>query len=172
MKTLVLEPLTKLAFAPFGDVIETDGSGWFPINRGSTKRYHRLGRVEAAGDQAEVAVSIFAGDAFELPRDITLLERHPLGSQCFVPMTATPCVIVVAPPCDGERPDESQIRAFLARGDQGVNYARGTWHHPLMALGRAGDFVVIDRVGSGHNCDEIELREPIRLLLDPGAQPR
>lgn len=162
MRVLDLQPLTAEAFAPFGEVIQARGTAWFPINRGTTRRYHALAKVETAGPDPAAVISLFRGDAFALPVDIRLLERHPLGSQCFVPMTGAACIIVVAP-AGGDAPDEGQIRGFYARGDQGVNYARGTWHHPLVALGNGGDFVVIDRAGGGNNCDEVVLQEPLRV---------
>lgn len=157
MTILSLEPLSKQAFAPFGDVIEADGSDWFPINQGSTRRYHRLGLVDVAGDGGLPGISMARGDAHRLPLEIRMLERHPLGSQAFIPCNGVACVVVVAPACAGDRPDESRIRAFLARGDQGVNYHRGTWHHPLTCLERVGDFILLDRIGAGDNCDEVML---------------
>ncbi|VVG74326.1 ureidoglycolate hydrolase [Pandoraea apista] len=83
-----------------------------------------------------------------------MLERHPLGSQAFIPLKTTPYLVVVAPA--GEL-DVSQMRAFVSEGWQGVNYARGVWHHPLLALHEVSDFVVVDRGGEGHNCDEQDL---------------
>lgn len=165
MRILSLEPLTKQAFAPFGDVIEIDGSDWFPINQGSTRRYHRLGLVEAGGGLP--GISMARGDAHGLPLEIRMLERHPLGSQAFIPCSGTACVVVVAPAGMGDRPDEDRIRAFLARGDQGVNYHRGTWHHPLTCLEQVGDFILLDRIGAGDNCDEAVLSRP--CLIKPGG---
>ena len=99
------------------------------------------------------------GDAFEFPLRIAMLERHPLGSQAWIPINHTPFIAVVAPNSKDDRPDESAIRAFYVRPDQGVNYHLGTWHHPLMSLGKQGDFIVIDRIGSAANCDERDLLE-------------
>jgi ureidoglycolate lyase len=159
MSVLKVELLTKEAFAPFGDVIQAEGSDWFHINNGTTKRFHNLAKVEVAGEGGLPIISIFRGDAFELPVAVKMLERHPLGSQAFIPSNGAPYIVVVAPDGGEGKPDESGIRAFLARGDQGVNYARGTWHHPLVALGQEGDFIVVDRGGPGHNCDEVQLSQ-------------
>ncbi len=159
---LTVEALTPDAFAPFGEVVQADGSPWFAINRGTTKRFHRLSVADVQGEGAQVAISLFHGDPFHLPLEIRLLERHPLGSQCFLPMNGAPCLVVVAPP-GGDRPDESQLRAFYVRGDQGLSYRRGTWHHPLMSLGQAGQFAVIDRTGPGNNCDEVSLQRLYRV---------
>ena len=88
------------------------------------------------------------------------MERHPLGSQAFLPLNERPYLIVVARP--GEL-SSSGLRAFATRGWQGVNYARGVWHHALLALEETGDFVVIDRGGEGPNLDEKALHEPVWL---------
>ncbi|MGQ7960461.1 ureidoglycolate lyase [Pseudomonas sp. SP16.1] len=162
---LRVEPLTREAFAPFGEVIETAGATSFAINAGTTTRYHDLARIETAGDASRVLLSLFEGQAWHAPIEIRLLERHPLGSQAFYPVDGACMLIVVAPP--GEL-DESQIRAFVSAPDQGVNYARGTWHHPLLCLERPGRFLVVDRGGAGPNCDEQALRQPL-LALAHGA---
>lgn len=155
-----VEPLTREAFAPFGDVIETDGATAFPINAGTTTRYHDLARVELAGETPRVLVNLFEGQAWHAPVTIAMLERHPLGSQAFYPVDGARMLVVVAPP--GEL-DERAIRAFVSGPDQGVNYARGTWHHPLLCQDRPGRFVVVDRGGPGYNCDEQPLRQPLLI---------
>jgi len=86
-----------------------------------------------------------------------MMERHPLASQAFIPMSGRPYLVVVAPA--GEPPAVQDLKVFLARADQGVNYATGVWHHPLLALDGVCDFIVIDRKGTGHNCDEIQLEQ-------------
>ena len=161
MRSLTIEPLSKEAFAPFGDVIETDGSDFFMINNGSTRRYHKLATVETAQPEDKAIISIFSAEALEMPLTIRMLERHPLGSQAFYPVDGGRMLIVVAPP--GEL-DESKIRAFISTPDQGVNYARGTWHHPLLCLQHPGRFLVVDRGGEGHNCDEQLLKQPLSVL--------
>jgi ureidoglycolate lyase len=45
------------------------------------------------------------------------------------------------------------VRAFITNGRQGINYQRGTWHHPLIALGAQSEFLIVDRAGQA-NCDE------------------
>ena len=156
--------LTAKAFAPFGDVIETDGAEIRVINNGTTQRFHDLARVQALGAEARVLVSIFRGEPFEFPLTITMMERHPLGSQAFMPLQDRPWLVVVAPD-EGGRP--GQPRAFLVEpaegGLRGVNYAPGTWHHPLIALSRQGDFLVIDRGGKGNNLEEFFYDKPWRV---------
>ncbi len=152
MPDLKVELLTPAAFAAFGAVISADAARKvFAINQGTTQRFHALARVELDGGQA--AISLARAQPFALPLTISMLERHPLGSQAFVPLNGTRWVIVVA-----ESPN-STPRAFLADRGQGVQYHRGTWHHPLIALDQGGDFLVVDRVGDGDNCEEVQLAQ-------------
>lgn len=163
MALLILEPLTKEAFSPFGDVIEIAGNDWFPINNGSTRRYHKLGLVDIDDDDGLPAISMARGMAFHFPLTISMLERHPLSSQSFIPCNGVPFIVVVAPKLPDGLPDERALRAFRASAAQGVNYLRDCWHHPLISLEREGDFIVVDRVGSGQNCDEITLSQSYRI---------
>jgi ureidoglycolate lyase len=165
MRTLILEPLSKAAFAPFGDVIETAGSEHFMINNGSTMRFHRLADVETASPDDRAIISIFRAEALARPLTVRMLERHPLGSQAFVPLRGQPFLIVVAPL--GDVPQADRIRAFISDGQQGVNYHRGVWHHPVLTLAPSDDFLVIDRSGEGNNCDEHFFPEEDWLVLAP-----
>lgn len=162
---LSVRPLTREAFAPFGDVIEvSDSVTHYPINAGNTERYHDLAAVEP-GPDGRAIISIFRGEPRELPFRVTMMERHPLGSQAFVPMSGQPYLVVVAPPSDAPR--AAELQTFLATAAQGVNYAPGVWHHPLLALDGVSDFIIVDRAGPGHNCDEVSLdREAVILPLD------
>lgn len=162
MKTLPIQPLTRESFAPFGDVIELDGATHFPINLGTTERYHDLANVDTAAEGGRTLISVFRGQARELPLAITMMERHPLGSQAFLPLSTRPYLIVVAE--RGELHPDS-LRAFITCGWQGVNYARDVWHHPLLALEESSDFIVIDRGGDGLNLIEQDLAEPRLLVL-------
>lgn len=160
MRYLVVEPLQTLTFGRFGEVIEaSDMRQHFSINDGFAERYHDLARIDVgSGDGGvRVLVNIFRARSRSLPLRIALLERHPLGSQAFMPLSPHPYLVVVAPPGDG--PDLASIRCFVARPGQGVNYARGTWHHPLIALHDGSDFLVLDRGGAAGeaNCDVMQL---------------
>ena len=159
--TIVAEPLTAEAFAPFGDVIAArDDVRRFAINGGNTMRFHDLAHIDT-GPDGRTIVSIFRGQPRALPFIVEMMERHPLGSQAFMPLSDRAYLVVVAPA--GEAPGVEDLRVFLARGDQGVNYARGVWHHPLLALDGVADFLVVDRAGPGHNCDEITLDAPVLI---------
>lgn len=146
--TLPIEPLTKAAFAPYGEVVERDGAAMRSINEGTTDRLHALASVEVGDGHA--IVSIFAARRRAFPLEIRMLERHPLGSQCFFPLQPFDWLVVVGA-FSGETPS---LRCFHARGDQGVNYAVGIWHHPLLILRETQDFLVVDRDGAGVNCEE------------------
>ncbi|KAA8705774.1 MULTISPECIES: ureidoglycolate lyase [Pseudomonas] len=165
MRTLMIEPLTKEAFAPFGDVIETDGSDHFMINNGSTMRFHKLATVETATPEDHAIISIFRADAQDMPLTVCMLERHPLGSQAFIPLLGNPFLIVVAPV--GDEPVSGLVRAFVTNGRQGINYHRGVWHHPVLTIEKRDDFLVVDRSGTGNNCDEHFFKEDERLILAP-----
>ncbi len=153
-RTLRAEPLTAAAFAPFGDVIDVDNAKRvLPINQGYTLRFHDLAAIDVGDGGGEVCVSIFRSKPMA-PVVVRQMERHPQGSQAFIPLQQHPYLVVVAPPGPF---DTAAIRAFRARGDQGVNYAKGVWHHFLLALDAPSDFLVIDRKGPGDNLDEATL---------------
>ncbi|MDN5843483.1 MAG: ureidoglycolate lyase [Alcaligenaceae bacterium] len=152
---LTIEPLTREAFAPFGDVIEADDAvRHFTINEGNTERYHDLAHIDP-GEGGRAIVSIFRGQPRDLPFTVTMMERHPKASQAFVPLSGRPYLVVVAP--RDTAPSVDDLRVFLCTGAQGVNYARGVWHHPLLALDSVSDFLIIDRAGPGENCDVVTL---------------
>ena len=145
-------PLTQRGFAPFGEVIETAGAERRLINDGTTVRFHDLARVDVAAAGGFPLINVFRARPLALPLTIRLLEHHPLGSQAFIPLDTAPFLIVVAPA--GVTPRPAQLRAFVTDGRQGVNYARGVWHHPVIAMTRETDFVVVDRGGPGDNLVE------------------
>jgi ureidoglycolate lyase len=157
--SLQIEPLSAAAFRDFGDVIEAGRSGQqFVINKGFAVRYHDLARVEVSAGGGQVGLSVFRAQPRTLPLQLCTMERHLLGSQAFVAMSEISFLVVVAPPSEQLQVD--RIRCFLTGTGQGVNYAPGTWHHPLIALDRVSDFLVVDRCGvaaSGNNLDECDV---------------
>jgi ureidoglycolate lyase len=161
MKTIKIEPLTRAAFAPFGDVIETEGADHYPINTGMCERYHDLARVETAGPNARQLISIFVGQPYALPLALKMVERHPLGSQAFVPLSPEPFLVIVAADDNG-RP--AMPRAFMTNGAQGVNYPINTWHGVLTPVGGEQRFLVVDRGGEGNNLEEFVFDEPIKIV--------
>jgi len=149
-RTLALEPLTAEAFALWGDVIAAAGAS-FPINGGMCDRFHDQARMEFTGEGARAGISVGRGKPYPLPHRFDLVERHPLGSQAFVPMTEDPFLVIVAPD-EGGRPGAP--RAFITAPGEGVNYLRGVWHGVLTPLGRAAPFLIVDRIGPGVNLEE------------------
>ena len=142
------QPLAIAAFAPFGDVIAAGGAGE-DINDGSCVRFNDLARVET--DAAGAAgLSVFRAAPRNLPLPLKMLERHPLGSQAFMPLSSRAFLVVVAKGNE-TTPDLSTLRAFKTAPGQGVNFHRGVWHHPLIALHAVCDFLVADRIGPGDN---------------------
>ena len=153
--TLDIEPLSSAAFRSFGEVIEASESGLhFSINDGFAERFHDLAQIDVNTQGGRPIISIFKAQPRQLPMRLLMLERHPLGSQAFIPMSPQTFLVVVAPA--SAHPDLQQLRCFLTAPGQGVNYARGIWHHPLIALHAPGDFLVLDRAGAktDANCDE------------------
>jgi len=151
-----IEPLTRTGFAPFGEVIETDGAQHFPINQGFAERFNDLTAVDAEA----VNISIVVAKPRPKPIAIRLMERHPLGSQIFYPLQDRPWLVLVC----GDPKNVTSFRAFSATGRQGTNYARNTWHHPLLVLEAESRFLVVDRKGPGANLEEVQINE-IRLDL-------
>jgi len=155
LQYLTAKPLTQEAFSAFGDVIEVNAdANNFAINNGFTQRYHDLAKVDVNDNNGHTLVNIFRSTPLEQPIAIKMMERHPHGSQAFIPMGKNPYLVVVAP--IGEF-NVNKIEVFIANSNQGVNYHKGTWHHFCLALNSESDFLVIDRGGKGDNCDVLEL---------------
>ena len=153
--TITPKALTSENFTAFGDVIEVnDNKQHFTINDGFTERYHDLAEVDVSNQGGRTLINIFRSTPLALPIAVKMMERHPLSSQAFIPMGNQPYLVVVAP--RGEL-DPSEIKVFIATAKQGVNYHAGTWHHYCLALNAVSDFIVVDRGGSGDNCDVIDL---------------
>ncbi|MBK9493192.1 MAG: ureidoglycolate lyase [Xanthomonadales bacterium] len=160
---LLIEPLEPSRFAPFGDVIEAaQARTVFSINTGTAQRFHDLAHIDTAQHGGRTVLSIFRAQPRRFPFAIDVIERHPLGSQAFYPLSGQPYLVIVS-----ESPTHVP-RAFAARADQGVNFHPGTWHHALIALNIECDFLVIDRDGGDENCDEAQLSEAF-VLLSPDA---
>ena len=162
MREVIPIPLTADAFAPFGDVIEaSDRAEQIAINYGYTTRFNDLAGIDVAQGGGKAIVSLFRAIPLDPPL-LKIVERHPLGSQAFMPLNGRPYLVAVAPAGDF---DPEKLTVFRAGADQGVNYARGTWHHFLLALGGQSDFLVIDREGPGDNLDEIEFFPADQVLV-------
>lgn len=159
MTEIVIQPLTRAAFAPFGDVLDCDGMPDKVINQGLCDRFHDRARLDF-GDGA-AGISLFRGQLRTLPLTLDMVERHPDGSQAFLPMSEDGFLVIVAP-------DEGGVPgvplAFETAPGQGVNYHRGTWHGVLTPLAGSGLFAVVDRIGDGANLEEHWFETPFRVI--------
>jgi ureidoglycolate lyase len=160
MRTVTTEPLTREAFAPFGQVIEQAGGHHYPINSGNCERYHDLARVELGGPDPRPLISLMQARHFTLPLTLAMVERHPLGSQAFYPLSAHPFLVVVAPDVSG---GPGTPRAFVTALGQGVNIAMNIWHGVLTPLYADAEFLCVDRGGEGINLEEHFFPEPWRI---------
>ena len=153
-RDISISPLTAQAFAPFGDVLNCDGDPDKIINAGLCGRFHDRALVDCDG---RVGISLFRSELRQLPYQLDLVERHPLGSQAFVPMSMDPFLVVVA---------DADLRpqAFITSQGEGINFHRGTWHGVLTPLTGPGLFAVIDRVDDGPNLEEHHFTTPYRVV--------
>jgi ureidoglycolate lyase len=167
-RTLTARPLTAEAFAPFGTVIDMAGGEPRPMNAGMAKRFHDLATIEVTGEGSRVVVGLVQAQPYALPLRLALVERHPLGTQAFIPLNGAPYLVVVCPDEDG-RPGRPE--AFVTGPHQGVCYARNTWHGVLTPFGAPQDFAVVDRGGPGVNLEEHHFEVPWTVQLPAGGEP-
>ena len=146
--TINPKPITKENFSKFGDMITTANIKPIEINDGYAKRFDGIANLNTSKDNGETIISIFSALKRSFPMKIDMMEKHPLGSQAFIPMKQTTFLVLVAP--EGNKPDLNKIEAFLIPPEIGVNYNPGTWHFPLIAT-EDMNFLVVDRKGSGDN---------------------
>lgn len=159
-----LTPLSSDVFTPFGDVIEVcDSNKIFPINDGLANRHHDVAQVDVDEQNGHAIISIIDTKSTPLPLRVLVMERHPIGSQAFIPIGNRPYVVLVAPSGDF---DHQNLQGFLAQPHQGINYAKGTWHHACISLDDSNQFLVIDRGGQGENCDFVSIPESVNIIID------
>jgi ureidoglycolate lyase len=148
-----VQPLTHAAFAPFGDVVTAQGAALVSINQGFAERCNALADIDVTSSGGEINISLLTAEPRPRPITIDMMERHPLGSQLFFPLQDRPWLVVV---CANPH-DIAGFRAFSVTGRQGVNYARNTWHYPLLVHDPQSRFFVVDRKGPGDNLEEVWL---------------
>ena len=157
------QPIDADRFRPFGDVFDADGEPDMIINDGRCGRHHDKVRLDFGTDQASggrAGISLFRTRAVEIPYALTVMERHPLGAQAFIPMSEDPFIVVVAED-DGGKP--GTLHAFKTAPRQGVSYLPNTWHAPLIALRDDAVFAVVDRIGTGNNLQEFTYDRPVMV---------
>ena len=145
-------PLSAEKFASFGEVVELESARQLQINQGLTTRYHDLFEIDASDQGGRPIVSVFRTAPLPLPHQVTVMERHPLGSQAFIPVERNPFLVLVAPA--GEKIRAADLCLFITNGKQGINLWKNTWHHFQIVLGRTQSFLVVDRGGKGNNLVE------------------
>ncbi|ASJ72573.1 ureidoglycolate lyase [Granulosicoccus antarcticus] len=160
MTMLAISPLTAAAFAPFGDVLQVQAAPSVMINRGNCARYSDLAGLDFSDGRA--GISVFHAKPYRSPLLLDMMERHPQGSQAFIPMSDDPFLVIVAPDNDG-KPGLPQV--FETDGLQGVNYHRNVWHGVLTPIRGNGLFTVVDRIGSGSNLEEHWLDSAYQILF-------
>lgn len=161
VQEIKIQSITAARFAPFGELIDKNPSHQIDINEGRFNRFQELATIDTDTQGGFVNISIIeCRIATTLPFEIKMLERHPLGSQAFMPLSEFRFIVVVAPP--GESVDVTELRAFETNGHQGINMHRGVWHLPLIGKKLGQEFLVIDRGGDG-NYDEYFLPVPVTL---------
>lgn len=148
-ETLIARPLSADAFAPWGDVIEVNGAPDKLINQGMCGRHHDKARLDFGDGRA--GISLFDAKARNFPYVVDMVERHPDGSQAFIPVSGVPMLVIVADDVLGK---PANLRAFVSQPGQSINLHRGVWHGVLAPLGRPGQFIVVDRIGDGPNLEE------------------
>ncbi len=159
MTRIVAEPISAEVFAPFGDLIDISGEPDKIINQGQCGRYHDRANLDFA--DARAGISLFNANPREMPYALEMVERHPDGSQAFIPMTHQPFLVIVASD-EGGQP--GRPRAFITEPGQAVNYHRGTWHGVLTPLHAPGLFAVVDRIGDGPNLEEHWFSSPYEVV--------
>ncbi len=162
MTTITASPLTAESFNEFGDVIQTDGAASFEINQGMCTRFHDLAKIETSGPDGHPLISLARGKPYRLPLHLTMVERHPLGSQAFIPLSDNPFLVIV---CQDNNGVPGIPQAFLTANRQGINYRQNIWHGILTPLHDMSDFIIIDRGGGGNNLEEYFFDQPYQVIV-------
>lgn len=155
-------PITTERFAPYGDVIQASAAARAAMNDARFERFHDLANIDVGSAGGRAAISIArCKTAAVFPHRFDMVERHPHGSQAFIPLAPFPFVVVVAPASDAV--DATDLCAFVTNGRQGINYHKGVWHMPLIAMAPGQEFLIVDRAPSKDNCEEFILGNPLTL---------
>lgn len=158
LRTVTAEPLTPEGFAPFGEVLGMSHAAGRDVNLGTAVRFDHAAHLENARPGARPNLAVFQAAAQSLPFAVTLLERHPFSTQAFLPLRAARWLICAAPSLADGMPDIAGLRAFGARGDQGVNLRRAIWHHPILALEEDAVLAMLAwEDGSSDDCEQWKL---------------
>lgn len=165
MVDVQIEPISRLVFAPFGDLLETTSPVVDVINAGTARRFTDLTRISLIGPDAQATVHIYRAQAVRLPLILRHMERHPRGSQLFMPLQGQSFLTVVA--AGNALPNARTLRAFRVEGGHGINLAPNTWHYPLLSLVDDAAFLVVEHIRPRDNLEECQLDVPAQVLSPP-----
>ncbi|NRB19501.1 MAG: ureidoglycolate lyase [Rhodobacteraceae bacterium] len=158
MSQIIIQPLSAEKFAAFGEVLELKAQPDKLINQGLCGRHHDLAALAFSGGRA--GISLFDAQPRSLPYKLEMVERHPDGSQAFIPMSQSRFLVIVAPDESGK---PGRPLAFETAPGQAINLARGIWHGVLTPLQAPGLFAVVDRIGPGMNLEEHWFETPFTV---------
>ena len=171
MLELTARPLTAAAFAAFGEVIEPENAARISINDGLTTRFHDLFTIDVNDNGGRPVVSLFRTAPLPLPHRVRVMERHPRGSQAFMPTDEIPFLVLVAADVGRDVGGDASgdfgligaadLSLFITNGRQGVNFYKNTWHHFQIVLKKQRDFIVLDRAGPGDNLEETKINDEV-----------
>jgi ureidoglycolate lyase len=164
VRALIAEPLTRAAFAPFGDVVSAGLGEGTSANQGTAVRFNWAAGLESTRGAARPNLAVFRSAPQPLPFTVKLLERHPCSTQAFLPLVCARFLVCVAPTAPDGGPDLAGLRAFVCSPGQGVNYHRGVWHHPIVALDTPAEFAMLAwEDGTASDCEERPLSEHLSV---------
>jgi ureidoglycolate lyase len=152
------KPLTAKEFAPFGHVFSKPTE----IGRIYASEALTNGRVNAKPSLSIAKMVPMTAPVLTAVK----MERHEFSSQSFVPVDVSRYLVLVAPHGPGNRPDVGKLKAFIARGDQGVTYGINVWHHPMSVLDRPAMFAIMMWL-EGNTGDEefVDLPAPLTITF-------
>ena len=162
--TIAALALTKAAFKPFGEVIAADGLAGIAVNEARGLRFDTGAQLAHSTRAGEPVLALYRMRPSQAPFSVKLFEHHPHGAQMFLPMSAARYLVIVAPRLPSGDPDISAVQVFVARADQGVIYAPGVWHAPLVALEADSTFaMMMFENGDGTDCVTHQLNTPLLI---------
>ena len=162
MKTITACPISQLAFAAYGWLVDATGKPSSAINNGSSQRVDGLTELAFDEHGGKPCLAIFRATARDPAGPWAELERHQLGTQTFIPLNGVRYVMLVS--LGSAQPDACTLQAFVVSGHQAVTLRAGIWHHGLLALDD-GDFVVLERSADHVDCELAQLAEPVSIRL-------
>jgi ureidoglycolate lyase len=167
MKFLI-EPISRQAYAPYGDLIAADEAMPFNYaNMKTAKRFNFLSEVvNLRPERAKLNLCVFRCSPLEkLPFEIKLLERHEFSTQVFMPMSSDARFVVIVS-LGGDKPDLASLKAFEVTNPQGISYRPGVWHYPMTVLDNQVDFsCLVHEDGGSNDCEVVQFDHPCEIAV-------